>query len=86
VHAATLPSAMEDFGDGALDPFVRVRDHKFDPAQAAPRERAQLRGPEGLGLGRAKFHVENLAASVAPRRRRPWHAQTPFTQEPGDLH
>ena len=50
VHAATLPGGVQDFGNRRLEPFMGIRDHQLDAAQAAPGQRAQELGPEGLGL------------------------------------
>ena len=35
VHATALPCRADDPLDGGLQPFVRVRDHELDAAQAA---------------------------------------------------
>lgn len=43
---------------------MRVRDHQFDAAKAAPRELAEELGPDQLGLGSAYFHFQNFATTV----------------------
>jgi hypothetical protein len=50
VHAATLPGGMQHLGNRRLEPLMRIRDHQLDAAQAAPGQRTQKLGPEGLGL------------------------------------
>ena len=62
VDAAPLSSCAEDPGCGGLQALVVVGDHQLDAAQAAAGEAAQEPGPEGLGLGRADRHAEDLAA------------------------
>ncbi len=64
MHAAALPSGMEDLGDRGLQPFMGVRDHQLDAAQAAAGELAQELGPEGLGLRGADVQPEHLAPAV----------------------
>jgi hypothetical protein len=53
VHATALPCRADDPLDGGLQPFVRVRDHKLDAAQAASGQALQEVRPEGLGLRRS---------------------------------
>jgi hypothetical protein len=64
MHAAALPGGMEDLCDRGLQPFMRVRDHQLDAAQAAASELAQELGPEGLGLRGADVQPEHLAAAI----------------------
>jgi len=46
----------------------------------------QLRGADVLRPAEGNTaRVENARRSPTPRRRRPWHAQTPPAREPGDL-
>src|ERR1700727_2009517 len=54
VHATALPCRADDPLDGGLQPFVRVRDHKLDAAQAASGQALQEVRPEGLGFRRAR--------------------------------
>ena len=54
VYPAALPGRMQHLGDRCLQPLMRIRDHQLDAAQAAPRQRAQEVGPEGLGLRRRR--------------------------------
>ncbi len=42
-----------------------IRDYELDAAQAAPCQRAQELGPEGLGLGGADRDAQHLASAVA---------------------
>src|SRR4051794_1947642 len=50
LHAASLPSRVQDLGDGGLQPFMGIRHDELDTTQTAPRELAQEVGPEGLSL------------------------------------
>ena len=50
MHAAALPGGMQHLCNGRLEPFMGIRDYELDAAQAAPCQRAQELGPEGLGL------------------------------------
>jgi hypothetical protein len=63
------PTALSGCGqhrrDGRLDALMAVKDDQLDAAKAAPRQLAQERGPEGLGLGRADIHTQDVAPSVA---------------------
>lgn len=43
---------------------MRIRDHELDPAQAAPGQFPEERGPERLSLGRADVHAEHFPAAV----------------------
>ena len=46
----------------------------------------QLRGADAFRPAEGNTaRVENARRSPTPRRRRPWHAQTPSAREPGDL-
>ena len=49
--------------DGGLKPFVRVRDHELDAAQAASGQGLQEVRTEGLGFRRANAEPDDLAAS-----------------------
>ena len=49
--------------DGGLQPFVRVRDHELDAAQAASGQALQEVRPEGLGFRRADAEPDDLAPS-----------------------
>src|SRR5512147_1461993 len=64
MNPASLPSGVQDFGDGGLQAFMGVGDHQLDPAPAAAGELAQEARPEGLGLRRADIHPHNLAPAV----------------------
>src|SRR5512144_2050348 len=64
MNPASLPSGVQDFGDGGLQAFMGVGDHQLDTAQAAAGELAQEARPEGLGLRRADIHPQNLAPAV----------------------
>ena len=64
VHAAALPSGVEHLGHGGLDALVGIGHDQLDAAQAAAGELAQERRPEGLGLGGANIHAEDLATAV----------------------
>ena len=68
VDAAPLSSCAEDPGRGGLQALVVVGDHQLHAAQAAPGEAAQEPGPEGLGLGRADRHAEDLAPALVVDR------------------
>ena len=57
--------AFKHPGDGGLQSFMGIGDHQLDAAQAAPSELAQELGPEGLGLGGADGHAEDLAPAIA---------------------
>ena len=61
---ATLPSGVEYPRHRGLDAGMVVRDHQFDPAQAAARQRTQELNPEGLGFRGAGGHAQNLAPAV----------------------
>ena len=50
-----------------------VGDHQLHAAQAAAGEAAQEPGPEGLGLGRADRHAEDLAPALVVDRDRDGH-------------
>ena len=47
----------------AFQPFVRVRDHELDAAQAASDQTLQEVRPEGLGFRRANAEPDDLAPS-----------------------
>ena len=64
VHAAALPGGVEHLGDRRLEPLVGVGDAEIDASEAAPGELAQEGGPEGLGLGGADVHAQDLAPAV----------------------
>lgn len=64
-HAAALPGGVENLSDRGFDPLTGVGDDELDAAQAAPRELAQERGPERLGLRQADVHAEHLAPAIA---------------------
>ena len=68
VDAAPLSSCAEDPGRGSLQTLVVVGDHQLHAAQAAPGGAAQELGPEGLGLGRADRHAQDLAPSLVVDR------------------
>ena len=55
------PGGVEDAGSGGLEPLVVVGDQQLDAAEPAAGQRAQERGPEGLGLVVADRHAEHLA-------------------------
>jgi hypothetical protein len=65
MHAATLPRGVQYFGNGRLEPLMRVRDHQLDAPEAAPCQRAQKLGPESLGLGGADGDAQHLASAIA---------------------
>ena len=73
VDAAPLSSCAEDPGRGGLQALVVVGDHQLHAAQAAAGEAAQEPGPEGLGLGRADRHAEDLAPALVVDRDRDGH-------------
>jgi hypothetical protein len=50
MNAAALPAGAEDAADRGFEPFISVGDDQLDPTQAAPRQIAQKRRPERLGL------------------------------------
>src|SRR5437667_6872847 len=56
--------ACQHPGDRGLQPFMRVRDHQLDPAQAASGERAQKARPERLDLRGADRHAQHLASTI----------------------
>jgi hypothetical protein len=56
-------SGVHHLGDGRLDAFVGVGDDQLHPAQAAPGEPPQEPGPEGLRLGGADLHAQDLTAA-----------------------
>ena len=58
-----MPCRADDPLDGGLQPFVRVRDHKLDAAQAASGQALQEVRPEGLGFRRADAEPNDLAPS-----------------------
>ena len=62
MDAAALPGGVQHLGDGRFQPFVGVRDHQLDAAQAPPRQLAQEVGPEGLGLTGADGHAQDFAS------------------------
>src|ERR1019366_7462375 len=64
VHPAALPGGAQNLGDGALQPFMRVRDHQLHAAQATPRQAAQELHPERLGLTVADGQAEHFAPPV----------------------
>lgn len=64
VHAAALPGGVHHFGDGGLQPLMRVGDDELDAAQSPPAQAAQELGPEGLGLRGACIHSENFTTSI----------------------
>jgi len=43
---------------------MAIRDHEFDPAQAAAGELAQELRPEGLCLRRSNIHAEQNATAL----------------------
>ena len=43
---------------------MRVRDHELHAAKAAPGQAAQELRPEGLGLGGADLHAQDLAPAI----------------------
>jgi hypothetical protein len=55
---------MQHPRDSSLEPFVRVRDHQLDAAQAAPGESTQKIDPEDLGLRGADCQAQDLAPAV----------------------
>ena len=63
VHATALPCRADDPLGGGLEPFVRVRDHELDAAQAASGQALQEVRPEGLGFRRANAEPDDLAPS-----------------------
>jgi hypothetical protein len=63
VHTTALPCRADDPLDGGLQPFVRVRDHKLDAAQAASGQALEEIRPEGLGFRRADAEPDDLAPS-----------------------
>jgi hypothetical protein len=64
VHAATLPTGVEQLGHGGLDALMGVGDDQLDPAQATAGELAQERRPKRLGVGGANVHAENFAPAI----------------------
>ena len=66
VHAAALPGGVQHLGDRGLQPFMGVRDHQLDAAQAAPGELAQELGPEGLGLRRRRSSMPSTSRRPSP--------------------
>ena len=84
VDAAPLSSCAEDPGRGGLQALVVVGDHQLHAAQAAPGEAAQEPGPEGLGLGRADRHAEDLAPALVVDRDRDGHRDR--YDAPGPAH
>ena len=63
VHATALPCRADDPLDGGLQPFVRIRDHQLDAAQAASGQALEEVRPEGLGFRRADAEPDDLAPS-----------------------
>ena len=61
VHPATLPSGLQNLGDGGLDALVAVADDQLDPTQAAAVEAAQKLRPERLCLTGADFEAQHLS-------------------------
>src|SRR3954451_8552504 len=65
VNATPLPRGAHHAPDRALEALVRVRDDKLDPAQAAPDQALQERGPERFRLGRADVQAHDLPLALA---------------------
>jgi hypothetical protein len=59
-----LPGGAEHFGDGCLQPFVRIGDDQPDAAQATAGETAQELGPERFGFAVADGHAQHFAAAI----------------------
>jgi hypothetical protein len=65
VDPAALPGCGQHLRDGRLDTLMAVGDDELDAAQTAPGQLAQERRLEGLGLGEADIHAQDLAPSIA---------------------
>jgi hypothetical protein len=86
VHPAALPGGAEHAGDRCLDALVRIRDHQFDPGQAAALQLAQEVDPEGLGLRHADGHAEHLTPAVGVDRDGDGHCHGDDTSGLAHLH
>ena len=64
MHAAALPGGAEDPADRRFQPFMGIRDHQLDPAQASSRQALQKARPEGFGLRRADVQPNDLASAI----------------------
>ena len=64
VHAAPLPSRLEDALDGRLEAAVGVGDHQLDAVEATRLQAAQEVRPEGLGLRRSDAQADDLPAAL----------------------
>jgi hypothetical protein len=67
VDPATLPTrALEDGGDGTLQPLVGIGHHQPHAAQPTADREAQERRPEGAVLARPDIEPEPLALFRSP--------------------